>query len=122
MKSAFSILLVAIAVFACVLVSRAPVSSSEPPTAVERGEPALPPATTERSADDALPASHPVLETAPAAVSISRIEERELSERLWTIFNSDLQDQTQFVEHELIAELIRNDPGLARALAKEAAR
>jgi hypothetical protein len=46
--------------------------------------------------------------------------ERELAERLWTAFNSDLADQAEPVEHERIEQLIRDNPELAQELAQKA--
>lgn len=122
MKTAIAILLLSIAVLACVVLSRMQVSSGEPLTPAGTGEPAPPAAMTGRSADGTSRATHRPLETAPAALPIPQIGERDLSERLWTEFNSDLHDQNQFVEHERVVQLIRDDPDLARALTKEAAQ
>jgi hypothetical protein len=120
MKSAAAFLILTIAGGAYFLVSEGQVSGGDLPAAAEPDEPAPALVETERSVDRTSRGAHPVLETIPAAMPAPTTGERELTERLWMAFNSDLEDQAQLVEHERIQQLIRDDPELARELARDA--
>lgn len=127
MKNAAAILFLSIAMFAYVLVSQMPEPEAELPAAGVR-ESASPPAATRRSVQSASRAAQAVRETsatvAPAALAATPtpgFDERELAERLWIAFNSEVDEQSKPVEHDHIVQVIRDDPELARELAKDAA-
>ena len=125
MKNAAAVMFLSIALFAYVLVSQMPEPEGELPVTDVR-EPASPPAATKRSVQAASRAAHAVRETrapadALAATPTPGFDERELAERLWIAFNSEVDEQAKPVEHEHIVQVIRADPELARELAKDAA-
>ena len=127
MKHLTAFLFLAIAAGAYLSVSRMPDSDSGLPSVTELRDPEPPLEVTGRGADEMSRAALWKVDAAFAdASAIDRPDagarERELIERLQIAFNSGLDETAKPVEYERIVQLIRENPELARALAKDGTR